>query len=74
VQKSVGPKRYRFIHTTMPDLSTSYLASLQQLFRPPGRDQMGDRRAAGTAPPVANANSTPDCQKFAMIRLILKLA
>jgi hypothetical protein len=30
--------------------------------------------AAGTAPPVANANSTPDCQKFAMIRLILKLA
>jgi hypothetical protein len=30
--------------------------------------------AAGTAPAVANANSTPDFQKFAMIRLILKLA
>src|ERR1700730_354090 len=35
------------IHTTVPALSTVYLASLQPLFRPPGRDQMGDRRCGG---------------------------
>jgi hypothetical protein len=62
------------IHTTTPHLSTGYLASLQLLFRLRAAIKWAVAGAAGTALPVANPNSTPEFQKFAMIRLILKLA
>ena len=62
------------VHTTTPHLSTGYLASLQLLFRLRAAIKWAVAGAAGTALPVANPNSTPEFQKFAMIRLILKLA
>ena len=75
VQKSARLERSRLFHTTTPDLSTGYLASLQQLFPPAGRNQMADQRVLRELHlAVANSNSTPEFQKFAMIRLILKLA
>jgi hypothetical protein len=74
VQKSVGPKRYGLFTPRCP----TYPQVIRHRFNSFSARLAAIKWAivgtAGTAPPVANANSTPDFQKFAMIRLILKLA
>jgi hypothetical protein len=55
------------------DLSTSYWRQFNSFPQPSPR-QTAIVGAMGAAPKVANPNLTPDCQKFVMIRSILKFA
>jgi hypothetical protein len=72
--KTTGPKRRRLFTRRYPTYPQVIRRRFNSFSARLAAIKWAVAGAAGTSLAVANPNSTPDFQKFAMIRLILKLA